>query len=301
VILTGEGADEILLGYNIFKETIIRKFWSKFPDSKLRPLLLKKLYSYLPQYSNNRYSNLIYEFYKNTLNVDTFSYGHLVRWGNNTKNKIYYSDDMKNHIQNYNAIDDFRSQMPKRFFDASIIDQTQYIEVQTLLKGYLLSSQADRMLMANSVEGRFPYLDHNFIEFASKLPQNMKLKGMKDKYILRKSYDQHLPSQILNREKIAYQAPDIRGFIQNGKISDIVQENLNTEKINSLGFFNQKKISSLINRVSNSNSERTSTRDNQAFVQMLSTQLVKKIFIDEFEKNLKNRSVNINMKVIKSH
>jgi len=49
VVITGEGADEILGGYNIFKETKIRRFWANQPDSSFRPLLLKKLYPYLPQ------------------------------------------------------------------------------------------------------------------------------------------------------------------------------------------------------------------------------------------------------------
>ena len=52
VVITGEGADEMLAGYNIFKESKIRRFWAKQPASKLRPLLLKKLYPYIPQINN---------------------------------------------------------------------------------------------------------------------------------------------------------------------------------------------------------------------------------------------------------
>ena len=50
VVITGEGADEFLGGYNIFKEALIREFWSRQPDSKIRPLLLQKLYPYLAQF-----------------------------------------------------------------------------------------------------------------------------------------------------------------------------------------------------------------------------------------------------------
>ena len=57
VVLTGEGADEMLGGYNIFKEAKIRRFWATQPESRFRPLLLKRLYPYLPQfqYCNNAY------------------------------------------------------------------------------------------------------------------------------------------------------------------------------------------------------------------------------------------------------
>ena len=67
VVITGEGADELLGGYNIFKETKIRRFWAKDPNSKYRPLLLKKLYPYLPQMTNAS-SNMLKMFFGYKLN-----------------------------------------------------------------------------------------------------------------------------------------------------------------------------------------------------------------------------------------
>ncbi len=55
VVITGEGADEFLGGYNIFKETMIREFWSRQPDSRIRPLLLQKLYPYLAQFQGTEW------------------------------------------------------------------------------------------------------------------------------------------------------------------------------------------------------------------------------------------------------
>ncbi len=67
VVITGEGADELFGGYNIFKETKIKHFWAKDPKSKYRPLLLKKLYPYIPQISNAN-SNILKMFFGYKLN-----------------------------------------------------------------------------------------------------------------------------------------------------------------------------------------------------------------------------------------
>ena len=79
VVITGEGADELLGGYNIFKETKIRRFWAKDPNSKYRPLLLKKLYPYLPQ-MNKASSNVLKMFFGYKLKeTDSPVYSHLVK------------------------------------------------------------------------------------------------------------------------------------------------------------------------------------------------------------------------------
>ncbi len=74
----------------------------------------------------------------------------------------------------------------------------------TLLKGYLLGSQGDRMLSAHGVEGRFPYLDHHVIEFLATVPERFRLRGLKDKAILRETFRRDLPESILQRPKFAF-------------------------------------------------------------------------------------------------
>src|SRR5674536_37640 len=75
------------------------------------------------------------------------------------------------------------------------------------MSGYLLSSQGDRMAMANSVEGRYPFLDYRVIEFCSSLPADYKLKGLNEKYLLKKLLKNRIPDSILKRPKQAYRAP----------------------------------------------------------------------------------------------
>lgn len=104
VVITGEGADELLGGYNIFKEALIRQFWAKDPKSKFRPLLLKRLYPYMSQLNGTRPLNLFFS-YKLT-ETDSFLYSHLLRWNNTSRIKKYLSDDIKNELNGYKPIDD---------------------------------------------------------------------------------------------------------------------------------------------------------------------------------------------------
>ena len=69
------------------------------------------------------------------------------------------------------------------------LGRAQYLEIMTFLEGYLLHSQGDRMLMGNSIEGRFPFLDYRVAEFAAALPDEMKVRGLQEKYLLRKAVE----------------------------------------------------------------------------------------------------------------
>ena len=95
VVITGEGADEMLAGYDIFKEGIIREFWSRQPDSKYRPLLLQKLYPYLAQFQGKNKSMLKFFFGYGLQDTASPFYSHLLRWRNTSNIQNYFSEDMK--------------------------------------------------------------------------------------------------------------------------------------------------------------------------------------------------------------
>ncbi len=280
VVLTGEGADEILLGYDIFRELKIRRFWSRQPQSKWRSSLFKKLYAYLPHFQNQRYANIAIGSFKSTLLEDSQFYSHLIRWNSNALNKIYFSEQTKKELNNYSATDDLGAILPDEFSQVDDVDRAQYLEVITLLKGYLLSSQGDRMCMANSIEGRYPFLDHEFVAYANALPQKLKLNSLRDKYILRKSMRKYLPEEILSRPKIAYQAPETRPFIRmDQSISETVSKYLNRQSVEEAGIYNWAFVKQLVSKIKNSHLMRLGMRDNVAFVQILSTQILHALFL----------------------
>ena len=153
----------------------------------------------------------------------------------------------------------------------------QYVEAHTLMSGYLLNSQGDRMAMANSIEGRFPFLDHRVIEFANRLPPRYKLMGLTEKYLLKRSMTGLLPESVRTRSKQPYRAPDSQSFFIDGKAPEYVNELMSEERIAKAGYFEPKAVRKLFEK---SRAGRAiGFGDNMAFVGILSTMLIDEMFI----------------------
>ncbi|MEJ2407462.1 MAG: asparagine synthase C-terminal domain-containing protein, partial [Candidatus Thiodiazotropha sp.] len=157
------------------------------------------------------------------------------------------------------------------------LNRDQYIEANTLLSGYLLSSQGDRVGMANSIEGRFPFLDHRVIEFAAGLPSRYKIMGLNEKYMLKKTMQGLIPESIRKRSKQPYRAPDSQSFFQDGKPLDYVDDLFSESRIKKAGYFNPKATSLLLNKCARGKA--LGFGDNMAFVGILSTMLIDEQFI----------------------
>jgi asparagine synthase (glutamine-hydrolysing) len=274
VVLTGEGADEIFGGYNIFRETKVRKFWSVDPDSQFRPKLLQKLYPYI--FKDKRLAQTLQSFFKLGIDDPNNSFfSHIVRWNNNTRLKNFFSDDLKEQIGSYSAYDDLKSLLPKDFDNWDYVYKAQYLEIITFMSGYLLSSQGDRMAMANSVELRVPYLDHRIIEYMATVPSRFKIRGLNEKYLLKKVFKDLLPTQIVNRPKNPYRAP-IRNSFLNNKFMDI-QSLVSEKEINEAGILNSSKVNMFLKKAHKT--ESLSELDNMALAGIISTQFLHNDFI----------------------
>ena len=276
VVITGEGADELLGGYNIFKEAKIRRFWAKDPSSKYRPLLLKKLYPYLPQ-MNNVNSNVLKMFFGYKLNETSSPiYSHLLRWHNTSRINNYLSDNFKERIGNYNPINEIEKELDTKLAGYDYLTKAQWIELNFFMSGYLLSSQGDRMSMANSVEGRYPFLDHRVIEFCMKLQPDLKLNGLNEKFLLKKMMKGRLPETILNRSKQAYRAP-IRSTFITENLQHYLKDKISVKEIEEAGIFNQKHVINLLAKMKVN--KQTSEIDNMALTAIISTQILNDLFI----------------------
>lgn len=276
VVITGEGADEFLGGYNIFKEAKIRRFWAKYPNSTLRPKLLSRLYPYLPSIKdNNSIGAKMFFGYKLTETDNPF-YSHLLRWNNTSRIRSFFSDEINEKLAAYKPIEGMDRDLPGNFSTWSDLAKSQYIEATIFMSGYLLSSQGDRMALANSVEGRYPFLDYRVIEFCNNLPDHFKLNCLNEKFLLKKISAGKIPASITTRSKQPYRAPIATSFFNSGApsyISDI----LSSKCLDAYGLFNAQKVSILVNKISMQ--KNISEVDQMAIAGILSTQLLYKMFI----------------------
>ena len=254
VIMTGEGADEMLFGYDIFREQACINFINKKPDSKWRYRSIDQLYAYLPQFKNPRYRKLAIE---TLMREGDFSILNPLksRISNNLRS-LAISDSIDSNLVLEELIDEYMSDSDYKSLDE--IDRIQKFEIDNLLGGYLLSSQGDRVSMANSVEGRYPYLDLEFVKYLSSIPREWKLKGNFFKKILRNSYKNLLPNKIVNSPKIAYQAPEARAVLSNIEIFDSLQDRNNL----IYNFYSYEKLKKVIMRIKENSSSRGSFSDN---------------------------------------
>jgi asparagine synthase (glutamine-hydrolysing) len=274
VVLTGEGADEMFGGYDLFREGKVRRFWAKQPDSTLRPRALELLYPYLARSPVAQHAFARQFFGQNLDRCRSPGFAHDTRWRTTAAIKRLFSGDLRNAIGEDDPINRLVTGLPAAFRTWSSLAQDQFIEIQTLLSGYLLSCQGDRVLMANSVEGRFPFLDRDVVALADSLPPKYKLHVLNEKYVLKRAAHGVLPEDIIARTKQPYRAPDALSFT-GPDVPQYVEEMFSEASIRAAGVFDPRAVSRLWAKCRSRVDEgQYSNTDNMAIVGVLSTQLV---------------------------
>jgi asparagine synthase (glutamine-hydrolysing) len=273
VVLTGEGADEVLGGYDIFKEAKVRYFWSRHPESTMRPRLLKRLYPYMDVIQSQpvEYLKAFFQISPEALRSPFFS--HLPRWQLGIDNLRFLSDEVKTTLHDWDPLEELKSRLPQEFESWDWLSRAQYLEFAFLMPGYILSAQGDRMALAHSVESRFPFLDHRVIEFGAKLPLKLRINGLSEKYALRRAVRGLIPDSIIKRTKQPYRAPDTGSFVGPSVIEpEYVSEMMSAERLDAYHFFNPKAVGLLLRKARQGHV--TGVRDDMAFVGVLSSQLL---------------------------
>ena len=121
------------------------------------------------------------------------------------------------------------------------LDQYLYLDFKTYLPSDMLAKM-DRMSMANSLEGRFPFLNHPLVEFVNSVPSSLKLKNGIRKYLLKKTFGAMIPKAILKRPKMGFSVPLNTWMWEQGKFRDFVYDVLFDSKTKRRGYFNYAVI-----------------------------------------------------------
>jgi asparagine synthase (glutamine-hydrolysing) len=274
VVLTGEGADEMFAGYDLFREAKVRRFWARQPESRTRPRLLERLYPYLERSPVSQRAIMRQFFGQNLGHADRPGFAHEPRWRGAAALKRLLSADIRERAASASPVDELLAGLPSAFASWSRLAQDQYLEVQTLLSSYLLSSQGDRMLMANSVEGRFPFLDREVAELAESLPPEYKLRVLDEKHVLKRAARGIVLPTVLERKKQPYRAPDALSFARD-EARDWIDEVVSERALLDAGVFNPAAASAVVAKCrARAGAGQFSNADNMAAVGILSTQLV---------------------------
>lgn len=272
VVLTGEGADEIFGGYDLFKESKVRAFIGQSADSDCRAMLLKQLYPYLAL-SPTKSAAYAKQFFSTDADPQQLFYAHLPRWKTGNYLSRFFNDSYSTDVDPIAVLTDrFRNILD----DGDFFSRAQYVESKLLLGNYLLSSQGDRMGMAHSIEGRYPFLDHRVVEFAAKVPLQLKMRVLNEKYLLKKTMADLLPAEIVSRKKQPYMAPDILSFFGNTPI-EYVEYYLSDQNLRDTGIFKTDMVTKLVQKCRKKS--RQGFRENMALVGILSTQILYDKFI----------------------
>ncbi len=285
VVLTGEGADEVLGGYDIFKEAKIRRFWARRLDSRWRPLLLQRLYPYMRNIQEQPPAYLKAFFHVTPELVSSPFFSHLPRWEMTASAKLFFSKALRAELHGRDSFEDVAASLPPDFARWHWFAQAQYLETAHLLPGYILSSQGDRVAMAHAVEGRFPFLDYRVVEFGAKLSPRLKMRVLNEKYLLKLMGKDLVPAAIRGRSKQPYRAPDGRSFFaEHGAAAppDYVADLLSASRLAADGLFEPGPVQKLVEKMRSGRA--IGARDNMALVGILSTQLVVDQFIRTFSK-----------------
>ena len=238
VVLSGDGADEILGGYDYFRILKTMAFIDK-TNSSCRKGLLRRLY---PRLKTTRDAEAQHIYLKNISRKYPVSFSGIPYQFHEFqfKNQLFSAD--------YLSTADIRQPDNPFFFDLErvsqrpLIDQALYLETKMRLLNLTLPL-SDKMSMANSVENRPLFLDHELVDFCFRIPHHYKIQGLSEKHILKKSMHNFLPEEICRRKKQPLQPPE-NWFIATA--GDMLRDCLSHESIKKTGYFNPAFVDSLL-------------------------------------------------------
>ncbi len=276
VVVTGEGADEVLGGYDLFREARARLFWARDPKSAVRGRAAEMLYPWMvrnpaqaPQFAR--------AFFGQHLDPTDPGLSHRPRWNSTSALLTMLSPVMREAVAASPATD-IAGLMPSESVDWDPLSRAQWLETTTLLPGYILASQGDRMLMANSVEGRFPFLDPNVVAYSNALPARHKLFGLEEKALLKHAFADLVPEAIRNRPKQPYRAPDAASFFT-GDRPDWLETALSREAVLAAGIFEPGQVDGVMSKAARRGGAGMGNTDNMRVLAVVSTQLLHQQFI----------------------
>ena len=244
VSLGGDGGDELFAGYDRFLGNRLADFYCVLPEW-FRNAVMRRLanavpdsYGYKSLAQKIRWMNDMSFMSSGRRYAESMSF---LRFTNEAKNRLF-TDAAKSAVGQPDS-----TKKVLRFFDAEcvseLVDRMLYTDVMTRLPDHLLVI-LDRMAMAHGLEGRSPYVDYRMVEFAASIPAELKLKGRKLKYILRRVASRYLPRELIGRRKQGFGFP-LAEWMRN-ELSGFIRGLMKESRLVEHGIFDGNEIRSIL-------------------------------------------------------
>ncbi|MDX6693396.1 MAG: asparagine synthase (glutamine-hydrolyzing) [Blastocatellia bacterium] len=244
VVLTGEGSDELLAGYDRYRKTVynlsLGARYHGWTNDALRSIVRRGVDG-LPRKSKVR-QKLSRTFLCLTPDIESIYFDNFAVFSRAAQRELL-TGAAKEIIGSLNPYADVSGYL-ERTDARTLLDRLLYADTKTYLHELLMKQ--DQMSMAASIESRVPFLDHKLVEFTAALPARMKLRGWTTKYILRRSMKDVLPPSILKRRKMGFPVPIGAWF--RGRYASVLDEYVLGERAAARGLFDAAFVRSLVER-----------------------------------------------------
>ena len=244
VVLSGEGSDEMLGGYDRYRKTIYNlmaaRGYHAFSSARTRRAL--KGFLEVAPFPSRLRDKLGRTFLCREPTLDALYFDNFAVFSRDAQISLLTANTKEGigELDPYREMHRLLDELPS----ASLLSRLLYVDTHTYLQELLMKQ--DQMSMAASIESRVPFLDHKLCEFSARMPDRLKLRGLTTKRVLRDSFKTVLPSEILHRSKMGFPVPLAQWF--RGRFRWVIDEYVLSSTATRRGIFDQSYVQQLVDR-----------------------------------------------------
>ena len=241
VVLTGEGSDETLAGYNRYRVTLANMQLGRAWEAVVPGSMRRAISNAIGETGARGFrGKLARTFLARRADLDAMYFDNFAVFAPGRIAGML-SSATRERVAGVNAYEAYHAAIAASD-SPTLLGKLLYADTKTYLQELLMKQ--DQMSMAASIESRVPFLDHPLVEFTGRMPERMKLRGMTTKWILRKAMEGRLPAEILSRKKMGFPVPV--GAWLRGSWRHILDEFVLSERALARGFFDAASLRRLV-------------------------------------------------------